>query len=166
MYICTDCGHISHKAAAYNELHPMGDGLVYETLQSSECPNCRNDMDPAEKCKVCDEIKSAEDNMFYGGICDDCLREKAKDLDTVIRCAKLCTTKEKVEVNPFLTFMLAPESVEDILWDYFNKACSCEGLGQLLRGLYQKKAEEWAKEDLSWFGDTLEEVMRVEHNGA
>lgn len=166
MYICSGCGYISHETATYNEIHLIGEGIAYETLQSLECPFCHSDMDSAEKCSVCDEIKSAEDNMFYGGICDDCLREKAKDLDTVIKCAKLCASKETVKVNPFLTFMLAPESVENILWDYFNKACNCEGLGQLLRGLYQKKAEEWAKEDLSWFGDILEEVMKNEHHGA
>ena len=165
MYICTNCGHISDKTPAITEIHPLGDGYAYEKLQSFECPCCHYEMDVAEKCRICGEIKSAEDKDFYGDVCEDCLKDKAKELDTVIECAKLCTSREKVKVNPFLVFMFAPETIDEILWDYFNNICTGETFGFLLKGIYQKKAEEWATADMSWFGETLEEVMKNEQNG-
>lgn len=166
MYICTSCGHISDESPTFTQVHPIGDGYAYETLQSFECPHCHREMDAAEKCQICGEVKSSEDVDFYGGICVDCLRDKAKDLDTVIECAKLCTSRDKVEVNPFLVYMLAPETVDEILWDYFKKCCMGKNFGLLLRDSYQKKAKAWATEDMAWFGDTLEEVIRREQKRA
>ncbi len=166
MYICNRCGHIIDELPMYVEIHSFGETYAREILQNPICPCCRNEMDAAETCKVCGEIKSEEENDFYGGICDKCLADKAKDLETVIKCAKLDTNKEKVEVNPFLVFVFSPATIDEILWDYFNGICRSETFGFLLRGIYQEKAEEWAKDDFSWFGDTLEEVMKNEQKGA
>lgn len=166
MYMCTRCGYITDDPPIYAEMHPIGEGYAPEILQNLMCPCCRNEMDAAETCKVCGEIKSEEETDFYEGMCEDCVREKAKDLDTVVKCAKLCTAKEKVKVNPFLVFMLHPQTVDEILWEYFEKCCTSESFKFLLKDIYQRKAEEWATEDMSWFGDTLSEVMKNEQNGA
>ncbi len=166
MYICTRCGQVTEDLPTFTQLHPYGDGYAGETLQSFDCPVCGMEMDKAEKCLVCGEVKSAEDIDFYDGICEHCLREKAEDFDTVIRCAKHSPSKEKVEVDQFLVYMLHPESINDILWDYFEKRCNSQAFGFLLKGQYTAKAETWAVSDMSWFGEALSEVMKNEQNGA
>ena len=166
MYICTRCCQVTEDLSTFTQLHPCGDGYAGESLQSFDCPVCGYEMDKAEKCRICGEVKSAEEKDFYGGICEDCLRDKAKDLDTVISCAKTADTKETVKVDSFLVYMLHPETVNEILWDYFDKCCNSQAFGYLLKGAYTAKAEAWAMSDTSWFGETLEEVMKNEQNGA
>jgi hypothetical protein len=166
MYICTSCGYITDILKTYTEWHPYGDGHASETIADFYCPICRQELEQAEKCSICGEIKSLEDDVMYGGICDECLKDKAKDLDAVIECAKLDAEKQKVEVSSFLAYIFSPATVDEILWEYFNNVCKSETIGFLLKGIYQEKAEAWAKSDLSWFGDTLEEVMKNEQKGA
>ena len=166
MYICNRCGHIADKPMEYIQLHPYGDGYAGEKLHSLDCPACGYEMDNAEKCSICGVIKSSEDVDFYDGVCESCLIEKAESLKTVIKCAKASPITEKVEVDSFVAFMLAPETVDEILWDYFKKCCRDKYFGNLVLKEYQRKAEDWALSDLSWFGDALNEVMKNEQNGA
>ncbi len=160
-YICTRCGHVKDELPYITEKHPYGDGYAEERLPDFSCC-CGGEYESALTCKMCGEAKSEADNYFYEDICDDCLKEKAKDLDLVTKCAKLCPNKEKVEVDSFLVFMLHPETVNEILWDYFNKCCNSQAFGFLLRETYAKKAEEWATSNLGWFAETLVEVMKNE----
>lgn len=166
MYICNRCGHITDTPMEFIQLHPYGDGYAGEKLQSLDCPACGYEMDKAEKCTICGEVKSSEDTDFYDGVCESCLVEKAGDLETIIKCAKASPTTEKVEVDSFLVFMLHPETVNEILWDYFKKCISSKAWGLLLRSQYREKAIDWATADLSWFGEALSEVMKNEQNGA
>ena len=62
--------------------------------------------------------------------------------------------------------MLHPETVNEVLWDYFTKCCESEAFGFLLKEQYEKKAQEWASEDLCWFASNLVEVMNREQDGA
>lgn len=162
MYMCTSCGYVADILNTYTEWHPYGDGHASETIADFYCPVCRQELEPAEKCSICGEIKSLEDDVMYGGICDECLKNKAKELDTVIECARFADEKQNVEVSSFLAYIFSPATVDEILWEYFNNVCKSETIGFLLKGIYQKKAETWARSDLSWFGDTLEEVMKNE----
>lgn len=164
-YVCNRCGNAKDELPYITEKHPYGDGFAEEKLTDTSC-FCGGDYEEARVCKECGEIKSEADNYFYEDICDDCLKEKAGELDLVIRCAKNEPVKEKVEVDSFLVYMLQPETVNEILWDYFNKCCNSQAFGFLLREQYKKKAQEWATQDLCWFASNLVEVMKNEQNGA
>jgi hypothetical protein len=166
MYICNRCGHIADTPAEFIQLHPYGDGYAGETLQNLDCPVCGYEMDEAEKCLVCGQIKSTEDVDFYNGICEHCLREKAEDFDTVRKCAEIYPEKRTVEVDTLIHYLLSPEDVNSALWSYLKACCDDKKYGWLNAQRYQKKAEVWAVSDMSWFGETLSEVMKNEQNGA
>lgn len=162
MYICSHCGETLESLKSFEERHPIGDTFAYEAILDSACPRCGCEMLEGKNCSVCGEVKSIEDEDFYEGICESCLKEMAKDLDTVKQCAKLSPTYQEVKVNSFLLYMLLPQSVEDILWDYFKKCCESSSFGYLLREMYRKKAEAWATDDLDWFSETLKKVKANE----
>lgn len=160
MYTCNHCGEIRETLRCFNERHPVGDGFAGETLWDNVCPVCGCEMIEGKRCNSCGEVKSIEDEDFYEGICESCLKEIAKDLDTVKQCAKLSPTHQKVEVNSFLVYMLHPQTIDEILWDYFDRCCESSSFGFLLRGMYRKKAEKWATDDLDWFSEALSEVKK------
>lgn len=162
-YICNRCRNVTDELPYIKEKHPYGDGFAEEKITDTAC-FCGGEYESARECKMCGEIKSEADNYFYEGICDDCLKEKAGNLDLVIKCVKNEPTKEKVEVDSFLVYMLHPETVNEILWDYFNKCCSSQAFGFLLREKYSQKAQKWATEDLCWFSSNLVEVMKNEQS--
>lgn len=164
-YICNRCHNIVTELPTFTERHPYGDGYAEERASDPSCM-CGGEYEAARVCDMCGEIKSESDNYFYEGICDDCLKEKAGNLDLVVKCVKNEPTKETVKVDAFLTYMLHPETVNEVLWDYFTKCCKSEAFGFLLKEQYEKKAQEWASEDLCWFASNLVEVMNREQDGA
>ena len=164
-FLCNRCGAVRDTLSRTTERHPYGDSFAEENMPDTRC-FCGGEFEPAVTCRACGELKREEDNFFYEGFCDDCLKEKAKDLKLVTKCAKAYPNKTTVEVDDLLVYLLSPETVNGILWDYFTKCCESQSFGFLLRDSYAKKAEEWATADLLWFAEALDEEMKNEQDGA
>lgn len=159
-YICTRCGFITDELAEMTERHPVGDGYAEESV-SSWLHSCGGEFDRAKTCKICGETKSEEDNLFHGDVCEDCLKEAGKDFELVKKCSDKGNAKVSIEVDSLAVALLSPMEINTALWEYIKSACDSSSFGFLLKGVYEKKAEKWALNDLDWFSDMICEVSEI-----
>ncbi len=155
-YICTRCGFITDELPKITERHPVGDGYGEETL-SSWIHSCGGEFDCAKTCKICGKTKSEEESLFHGDICEDCLKEAAKDFDLVKKCSDKGNVKAMAEIDSLLLTLLAGRDINEILWNVVNVAYEGPFGAECKKG-DAYRAEKWALNDLDWFSDMICEV--------
>lgn len=77
-----------------------------------DCPYCGSyEFDEVEMCRKCGEF--FDEYNINGGICWDCLKKYAKDLDTVLKVGE--KEKTNISINGFLGWFFTEEEIEEIL---------------------------------------------------
>lgn len=142
---CLDCGHIFEEGeqARWEEHHPYGMGYAAEEF--SGCPICNGDYEETKQCEICGG-EFLEDELNGGCVCDECVEEYKRDLET---CYKIAETaeKEEIKINPLLVSLFDVDEIETILYQQLesvkdNIDCSA-----------------FINEDKDWFAEKLAEEV-------
>lgn len=142
---CLDCGHIFEEGeqARWEEHHPYGMGYVAEEF--SGCPICNGDFEETKQCKICGG-EFLEDELNGGCVCDDCVEEYKRDLETCYAIAET-TEKQEIKINALLASLFDVDEIETILYQQLesvkdNIDCSA-----------------FINEDKDWFAEKLAEEV-------
>ena len=142
---CLSCGHIFEEGeqARWEEHHPYGMGYASESF--SGCPICNGDYEETKQCEICGG-EFLEDKLNGGCVCDECVEEYKRDLET---CYKIADTaeKEEIKINPLLVSLFDVDEIETILYQQLesvkdNIDCSA-----------------FINEDKDWFAERLAEEV-------
>ena len=134
-YKCYDCERTFNEPKFTKEAH----GEVFAC-----CPYCNGSFDEAEKCEICGEY-FFEDELNGGCVCDDCVEEYKRDLET---CYKISANeKEEIKINALLASLFDVDEIEAILYQQLesvkdNIDCSA-----------------FINEDKDWFAEKLAEEV-------
>lgn len=118
-WICLHCG------AEFES--PLRDYDYATGHFDDSCPNCGSeDIEEAAECEECGAVKSAETIERYDGLCEDCIREKAADLETAFRYGM--DNKVTIEVNGLIasawsTFQMEMELLRSVTQDDAVRYC-------------------------------------------
>lgn len=142
---CLSCGHIFEEGeqARWEECHPYGMGYASESF--SGCPICNGDYEETKQCEICGG-EFLEDELLGGCVCEECVEEYKRDLET---CYKIAETaeKEEIKINPLLVSLFDVDEIETILYQKLesvkdNIDCSA-----------------FINEDKDWFAEKLAEEV-------
>lgn len=142
---CLECGHIFEEGeqARWEETHGL-DCQPYEKM--SGCPICKGSYEETKQCKICGG-EFLEDELLGGCVCDECVEEYKRDLET---CYKISANeKEEIKINALLASLFDVDEIEAILYQQLesvkdNIDCSA-----------------FINEDKDWFAEKLvEEVSK------
>lgn len=142
---CLECGNIFEEGeqVRWEEHHPYGMG--YASEEFSGCPLCNGDFEETKQCEICGG-EFLEDELNGGCVCDECVKEYKRDLET---CYKIAETaeKEEIEINPLLVSLFDVDEIETILYQQLesvkdNIDCSA-----------------FINEDRDWFAEKLAEEV-------
>ena len=142
---CLACGHIFEEGeqARWEEHHPYGMGYAAEEF--SGCPICKGDFEETKQCEICGG-EFLEDELLGGCVCEECVEECKRDLET---CYKIAETapKEEIKINPLLASLFDVDEIEAILYQQLesvkdNIDCSA-----------------FINEDKDWFAEKLAEEV-------
>ena len=142
---CLSCGHIFEEGeqASWEEHHPYGMGYAAESF--SGCSICNGDYEETKQCEICGG-EFLEDELNGGCVCDECVEEYKRDLET---CYKIADTaeKEEIKINPLLVSLFDVDEIEAILYQKLesvkdNIDCSA-----------------FIDEDKDWFAEKLAEEV-------
>ena len=142
---CLACGHIFEdgEQAVWEEHHPYGMG--YATEEFSGCPICNGDFEETKQCEICGG-EFLEDELNGGCVCDDCVEEYKRDLETCYAIAET-TEKQEIKINALLASLFDVDEIEAILYQQLesvkdNIDCSA-----------------FINEDKDWFAEKLAEEV-------
>lgn len=144
---CLECGHIFEdgEQARWEEHHPYGMGTASEKF--SGCPICRGSYEETKQCEICGG-EFLEDELLGGCVCEECVEECKRDLET---CYKIAETapKEEIKINPLLASLFDVDEIESILYQQLESVKS------------NIDCSAFINEDKDWFAEKLvEEVIK------
>lgn len=148
MVVCEDCGATLDENELVTTRSYVSDymGGCYE--YSTGC-SCGGPVTNAEQCVICGEYFK-EDEM-HDRICDECLKEEMT-VDNAIECGKDGSARTEVSINGFLAFCFNQEEIDSLLTKALEDKINNSDAA--VNGAIDN-AEEWCKEDLSYFADWL-----------
>ena len=111
---CLDCGHIFEEGeqSRWEEHYPYGMGYAAEEF--SGCPICNGDFEETKQCEICGG-EFLEDELNGGCVCDDCVEEYKRDLETCYAIAET-TEKQEIKINALLASLFDVDEIEAILY--------------------------------------------------
>lgn len=148
MYKCLECGHLFEEGeqATWEESR----GEFWGTSCSEEmngCPICKGDYEETKRCEICGG-EFLKDELNGGLVCDDCLEEKKRDLET---CYKVSSDEnEEITINALLVSLFDVSEIEKILYQ------------QLLTVKNNIDCSAFINQDKDWFAEKLVEVLKDE----
>ena len=136
-YKCYDCGRVFDEPQLKREMH--GEVLAW-------CPHCGGSFGEAKKCKICGN-DFFEEELYGGGVCEDCLEEQKRDFKTCYKIAELAE-KQEIQINALLAYLIDASKIEAVLYHILKEAeyvdCSA-----------------FINQDKDWFAEKLvEEVSK------
>ena len=143
---CLDCGHIFEEGeqSRWEEHHPYGMGYAAESF--SGCPICNGDFEETKQCEICGG-EFLEDELNGGCVCDDCVEEYKRDLETCYAIAET-TEKQEIKINALLASLFDVDEIETILYHYLKTKRDID-------------CSKFVNQDKDWFADRLvEEVSK------
>lgn len=140
-YKCLNCGHVFEEGEQA-EVYETHGGPFEFAEKISCCPICKSSYEKTEKCEVCGgEFLRHE---LYGDVCKECIYEHN---DYKI-CKEICKgEKESVEINPLLKYLLDPETINEILFNYIE---TTEDVSKI-------DCKDLIESDMEWFGASVAE---------
>lgn len=149
MVICEECGAVMKEDELVSQKSWLSDyrGGTYEEYDT--CP-CGGDVKEAVECKACGEYFDKEE--MHGGYCEGCLKE-LMTVENAIECGKEIDAREEVSVNGFLSAFFSIEEIEELMLKELERRMSKSDANKIR---VINRAEEFCKEDESWFVDWLE----------
>lgn len=154
MVICENCGAVMHEEDLVHCKSWLSDyrGGTYE--EYDVCP-CGGDVREAEQCKSCGEYFDKDD--MCDGYCEECLKEKMT-VDNAIKCGEEIDARTEISLNGFLASVFSEEEIDQLLLTELEKRISSSREGAVKA---INLAEEFCKEDMSWFIGWLERRKSV-----
>ena len=142
---CLLCGHIFEEGeqARWEEHHPYGMGYASESF--SGCPICNGDYEETTQCEICGG-EFLEDELNGGCVCDECVEEYKRDLETCYAIAE-STEKQEIKINALLASVFDITEIEEILYHQL------ESVGN------NNDFSEFINEDKDWFAEKLAEEV-------
>ena len=144
-YKCLECGHIFEEGeqSRWEEHHPYGMGYAEEEFYG--CPLCNGDYEETERCEICGG-EFLEDELLGGCVCEECVEECKRDLETCYKIAE-SAEKEEIKINALLTSLFSVDEIEAILY-------------QRLESLKDNiDCSAFINEDKDWFAEKLAEEV-------
>ena len=143
---CLECGNIFEEGEQATWREYMGEchgSPAYEEF--SGCPICNGEYEETKRCEICGG-EFLEDELLGGCVCEECVEECKRDLET---CHKIAETapKEEIKINPLLASLFDVDEIEAILYQQLesvkdNIDCSA-----------------FINEDKHWFAEKLAEEV-------
>lgn len=148
MVICEDCDATLDENELVTTRNYVSDymGGCYE--YSTGC-SCGGPVANAGQCEICGEY--FKEDEVHVRICDECLKEEMT-IDNAIECGKDDSARTEVSINGFLASCFSQEEIDSLLIKALEDKIN--DLDVAANGAIDK-AEEWCKEDLSYFADWL-----------
>lgn len=145
-YKCLGCGHIFEEGeqAAWREY--MGEchgSLAYKEF--SGCPICKGDFEETKQCEICGG-EFLEDELNGGLVCDDCVEEYKRDLETCYAIAET-TEKQEIKINALLASLFDVDEIETILYQQLESVKDSIDCSAFIN------------EDKDWFAEKLAEEV-------
>ena len=134
---CNECGHIFDdcERAIWKEAH----GELF-----SGCPVCKGSYEETKQCKICGG-EFLEDELLGGCVCDECVEEYKRDLETCYNIAN--QDKQEIKINGLLATIFDTSEIEQILFEFLKKD------GEKI------DCSEYIEQDKNWFADKLAEEV-------
>ena len=144
-YKCLSCGHIFEdgEQARWEEHHPCGMGYATESFDG--CPICQGNFEETKQCKICGG-DFLEDELLGGCVCEECIEEHKRDLETCYAIAKTAE-KEEIKINALLVSAFDITEIEEILYQQL------ETVGD------NNDFSTFINEDKHWFAEKLAEEV-------
>lgn len=127
-YRCLDCGE------------------VFEDYEL--CPCCGGDCEELFECPECGE--KFEQEFIENGVCENCLKNLAKDLEMCCEVGKL--SPRQIKINDFLGFFFSEKEIEEILYNHLKNI-------ENARDDMESICHEYIMADPSWYVEHREKVL-------
>ena len=135
-YQCHECDRRFEKPDIVIETHGL-DSPPYEEI--GVCPYCKGWFEEMHRCEICGEYFTEDE--LTGGVCDECVYEKATDIEF---CYNL-ETEETIKINGFIASVFTEEQINEILWNRIKE----------INRMVNISCYDFIDSDKSWFAEKL-----------
>ena len=135
-YQCHECDRRFEEPDIVIETHGL-DSPPYEEI--GVCPYCKGWFEEMHRCEICGEYFTEDE--LTGGVCDECVYEKATDIEF---CYNL-ETEETIKINGFIASVFTEEQINEILWNRIKE----------INRIVNVSCYDFIDSDKSWFAEQL-----------
>ena len=135
-YQCHECDRQFEEPDIITEAHGITDGSCEKI---GVCPYCKGYFEEMAQCRICGEYFTEDE--LSGGVCDECVYEKATDIEF---CYNL-ETEETIKINGFIASVFTEEQINEILWNRIKE----------INRMVNISCYDFIDSDKSWFAEKL-----------
>ena len=139
-YQCHECDRRFEEPDFVIERHGL-DTPPYEKI--AVCPYCKGYFEEMQECKICGQHFT--DDELSGGVCDECIYEKATDVEFCYKLGAEENAQESVKINGFVASYFSEEQINEILINRIRE----------INRIVNISCYDFIDSDKSWFAEKL-----------
>ena len=139
-YKCDHCVREFEEPDIITEAHGITDGSCEKI---GVCPYCKGYFEEMHKCEICGEYFTEDE--LSGGVCDECIYEKATDVEFCYKLGAEENAQESVKINGFVASYFSEEQINEILINRIRE----------INRIVNVSCYDFIDSDKSWFAEKL-----------
>ena len=139
-YQCHECDKQFDEPDVIKESHGFTDGSYEE---HGVCPYCKGYFEELHQCKICGQHFTGDE--LSNGVCDECVYEKAADIEFCYKLGAEEDAQESIKINGFIASYFSEEQINEILWNRIKE----------INRIVNISCYDFIDSDKSWFAKKL-----------